>query len=106
MSVLPKTPSFRLDGRRALVAGGSSGIGLGCAVALAEAGAHVICAARGASKLMETVTAIKASGLSAEALALEITDIDAVAAAFSQLTSLDIFVNSAGTARHATARLP
>ncbi|MGB2491847.1 MAG: 3-oxoacyl-ACP reductase, partial [Candidatus Puniceispirillum sp.] len=27
---LPKTPSFRLDGRRALVTGGSSGIGLGC----------------------------------------------------------------------------
>ena len=35
---LPKTPSFRLDGRRALVAGASSGIGMGCAVALAEAG--------------------------------------------------------------------
>ena len=39
---LPVTPSFSLEGRRALVAGGSSGIGLGCAVALAEAGAHVI----------------------------------------------------------------
>ena len=39
---LPVTPSFSLKGRRALVAGGSSGIGLGCAVALAEAGAHVI----------------------------------------------------------------
>ena len=34
---LPVTPSFSLQGRRALVAGGSSGIGLGCAVALAEA---------------------------------------------------------------------
>ena len=31
---LPRTPSLRLDGRRALVTGASSGIGLGCAVAL------------------------------------------------------------------------
>ncbi|MDP4992203.1 MAG: SDR family NAD(P)-dependent oxidoreductase, partial [Marivita lacus] len=46
--ILPRTPSFRLDGKRALVAGGSRGIGLGCAVALAEAGAHVIVAARNA----------------------------------------------------------
>ena len=44
---LPTTPSFRLDGKRALVAGASSGIGLGAAVALAEAGAHVVMAARG-----------------------------------------------------------
>ena len=40
--MLPKTPSFRLDGRRAFVPGGSRGIGLACAVALAEAGAHVV----------------------------------------------------------------
>lgn len=33
---LPRTPSFRLDGKRALVTGASRGIGLGCAVALAE----------------------------------------------------------------------
>jgi NAD(P)-dependent dehydrogenase (short-subunit alcohol dehydrogenase family) len=38
---LPRTPSFRLDGKRALVTGASRGIGLGGAVALAEAGAHV-----------------------------------------------------------------
>jgi len=38
---LPQTPSFRLEGRRALVVGASSGIGLGAAVALAEAGAVV-----------------------------------------------------------------
>jgi NAD(P)-dependent dehydrogenase (short-subunit alcohol dehydrogenase family) len=38
---LPSTPSLRLDGLKALVTGASSGIGLGSAVALAEAGAHV-----------------------------------------------------------------
>jgi len=42
---LPTTPSMRLDGKRALVAGASSGIGLACATALAEAGAEVVLAA-------------------------------------------------------------
>lgn len=59
---LPKTPSFRLDGKRALVTGASSGIGQACAVALAEAGAHVICAARGADRLQDTVAAMTAKG--------------------------------------------
>ena len=38
---LPRTPSTRLDGRRALVTGAGRGIGLACAAALAQAGAHV-----------------------------------------------------------------
>ena len=67
---LPKTPSFRLDGKRALVTGASSGIGQACAVALAEAGAHVVCAARGAERLAATVEEMQASGWSAEALQL------------------------------------
>ena len=70
---LPRTPSFRLDGRRALVTGASSGIGLGCAVALAEAGAHVVCAARGEARLSEAVAAMQAAGYSAEALVLDIS---------------------------------
>ena len=40
--MLPRTPSYRLDGKRAVVIGGSRGIGLGCAVALAEQGASVV----------------------------------------------------------------
>jgi len=100
---LPHTPSFRLDGRRALVAGASRGIGLGCAMALAEAGAHVICAARGKEALDEAVQAMQAEGLSAEALVLDLADLDAMTAAMRGLGSLDIFVNSAGTARHSKA---
>ncbi|MEN0000371.1 MAG: SDR family oxidoreductase [Pseudomonadota bacterium] len=97
---LPKTPSFRLDGKTALVAGASSGIGLACAAALAEAGAHVICAARSAEKLNDAVGAINAAGLSAEAAAFDVTDLEATAALISSLDRLDVFVNSAGLARH------
>ena len=97
------TPSFRLDGRVALVTGASSGIGLGCAVALAEAGAHVICAARGQEKLEQVVSAIKEQGYSAEALQLDVTDVKAVAKAVSAFKSLEIYVNSAGLARHSSA---
>jgi NAD(P)-dependent dehydrogenase (short-subunit alcohol dehydrogenase family) len=100
---LPLTPSFRLDGRSALVAGASSGIGLGCAVALAEVGAHVICVARRQDQLEETVAAIDAKGFSAEAMQLDITDVSAVAKAISALRTLDIYVNSAGVARHSSS---
>jgi NAD(P)-dependent dehydrogenase (short-subunit alcohol dehydrogenase family) len=103
MMELPKTPSFRLDGKRALVAGASKGIGLACAVALAEAGAHVICAARGKTELEHAVAAMAAQKLSAEALVLDITDLAALEAAFVKIGRLDIFVNSAGTARHSQA---
>ncbi len=50
---IPRTSSFRLDGERVLAAGGSSGIGFGCASAsaLAQAGAHVVIGARTAVKL-------------------------------------------------------
>lgn len=100
---LPRMPSFRLDGRRALVAGASSGIGLGAAAALAEAGAQVICAARNQAKLREAVDAITAQGWQAEALVLDITNTEATAKAFSALGDLDIYVNSTGAARHSAA---
>lgn len=103
MVKLPHTPSFRLDGRRSLVTGASRGIGLGCAVALAEAGSHVICAARGREALEEVVAAIRAEGYSAEPLVIDITDLDAVMSAIGELDSLDVYINSAGTARHAPA---
>lgn len=99
---LPRTPTFRLDGRRALVTGASSGIGQACAVALAEAGAHVICVARGAARLEETVAALRAEGWSAEPMGLDITDLTALDAAL-QGQRLDVVVNSAGTARHSPA---
>lgn len=100
---LPHTPSFRLDGKRALVAGASSGIGLGCAVALAEAGADVVLAARSADKLENAVSALLSQGLKAQALPLDIADITAVQSVFAEQPLVDIVVNSAGMAKHSPA---
>ncbi len=100
---LPKIPSFRLDGRRALVTGASSGIGAACASALAELGAHVVCAARGADKLQAVVEEINARGDSASALQLDMADLDQLAAALTAEAAFDVVVNSAGTARHTPA---
>jgi 2-deoxy-D-gluconate 3-dehydrogenase len=103
MMTLPRTPSQRLDGKRALVTGASSGIGQGCAVALAEAGAHVVCAARGLEKLQQSVDAMVAEGWSAQAMALNMSDLDAVAGMFASQAPFDVVVNSAGLARHSAA---
>ena len=100
---LPATPSFRLDGKRALVAGASSGIGLGAAVACAEAGAHVVLAARRRASLDAAVAALREKGLSAEAFVLDVTDIHATAAALAEVAPFDVLVNSAGLARHSPA---
>jgi NAD(P)-dependent dehydrogenase (short-subunit alcohol dehydrogenase family) len=100
---MPRTPSFRLDGKRALVAGASSGIGFGCAVALAEAGAHVVLSARSPEKLTEAVETIRAAGFSAEALVLDIADVEATEAAVSGQAPFHVLVNSAGIARHGPA---
>ena len=101
MTDLPRTPAMDLTGKRALVTGASSGIGLGCAVALAEAGAHVVCAARRPDVLGEAVSAMQAEGWRAEALPLDQTDLPALKAAFD--VPFDVVLNSAGLARHAPA---
>ena len=97
---LPKTPSFRLDGKRALVAGASSGIGLACAAALGEAGAHVTLAARRSDVLAARVAEMQAAGMSADAVAMDVTDISATAKIVADAGPFDILVNSAGLARH------
>ncbi|MEJ6392320.1 SDR family oxidoreductase [Gymnodinialimonas sp. 2305UL16-5] len=100
---LPRTPSFSLAGKKAFVPGGSKGIGLGCAVALAEAGAHVVIAARGAEAVRSAVEQINEAGFSAEGIALDVTDLDSVANVMAAAGPLDILCNSAGLARHAPA---
>ena len=96
---LPRTPSFRLDGRRALVTGGTRGIGLGAVVALAEAGAAVTLVAR--TGVEAAVAALLAGGLAVEGATLDVTDTPAVEAFVAARLAFHILVNSAGAARHA-----
>ena len=103
---LPRTPSFRLDGRRALVAGASSGIGAASAVALGEQGAEVWLAARRLPELQALAAEMAALGFTAHALPLDITDVAATEAALAALPAFDILVNSAGLARHAPPWTP
>ncbi len=81
---LPRTPSFSLENRRALVTGGSSGIGLACATALAEAGAAVVVAARNSDKVNDVVETMRAAGWQAEAAALDVADVEATEAFISE----------------------
>jgi NAD(P)-dependent dehydrogenase (short-subunit alcohol dehydrogenase family) len=96
---LLKAPSFRLDGKRALVTGGGRGIGLAAASALAAAGAHVTLAARTKSEIQAAAEAIRARGDKADALPLDVTDIAAARAAVKAVEPFNILVNNAGTNR-------
>ena len=100
---LPRTPSFRLDGKRALVTGASSGIGLAAAAALAEAGAEVTMVARGADRLAEACAQITQAGGTAVAQALDIAHIPALKTFIAAHGPFDVLVNAAGTARHSPA---
>jgi NAD(P)-dependent dehydrogenase (short-subunit alcohol dehydrogenase family) len=96
---LPATPSFRLDGRRALVTGAGRGIGLGVATAFAEAGAHVTLCARSADEIESVAEAIRGKGWLADTLACDVTDLGAFAAAIAKAAPYDVFFNNAGMNR-------
>jgi NAD(P)-dependent dehydrogenase (short-subunit alcohol dehydrogenase family) len=98
---LPATPSFRLEGRRALVTGAGRGIGLAAAAALAQAGAHVTMAARTREQIEEAAAAIRGRGQQADALVLDVTDVEAARRAVAGVAPFQILVNNAGMNRPA-----
>ena len=92
--ILPATPSFRLDGRRALVTGAGRGIGLALAAALAGAGAEMTLVARSADEIEAGARAMGGT-----AAVLDVSDLAAVRAFFDQRPAFHILVNNAGTNR-------
>ncbi len=93
---LPQTPSFRLDGKRALVTGAGRGIGLAAAAALADAGAAVTLVARSAGEIEAAAAAI---GKGAVAAVLDVSDLAAVEQFFAGQAPFHVLVNNAGTNR-------
>jgi NAD(P)-dependent dehydrogenase (short-subunit alcohol dehydrogenase family) len=96
---LPQTPSFRLNGRRAVVTGAGRGIGLGLAAALAQAGAQVTLIARSMGEIEQVAAAIAASGGQAEAVVLDVSDFGAIRQFFGSRPAFHVLVNNAGTNR-------
>jgi NAD(P)-dependent dehydrogenase (short-subunit alcohol dehydrogenase family) len=100
-SDLPSTPSFRLDGKRALVTGAGRGLGLGFATALAQAGAHVTLAARTFDQIEEAALALREQGYGATTLKVDVTDLETMQTSLGVREPFHILVNNAGTNRPA-----
>lgn len=94
-------PSFRLDGKVALVTGASRGLGRHTALALAEAGAAVALVARAANELEQVAAEAKELGLQAHPFPADLTDAATAPVLINQVVEhygrVDILVNGAGT---------
>jgi NAD(P)-dependent dehydrogenase (short-subunit alcohol dehydrogenase family) len=96
-----------LDGRVAVVTGGSRGIGRAVAVGLARAGATVVLLAQDASRLETTVGELVDQGLDVTGRAVDVADVDAVLAlpeGLGPLAAVDVLVNAAGVMSHRAAK--
>lgn len=95
------TTMFSMNGKRALITGGGTGLGRQFASTLAAAGAKVVLAARRTEPLQQTAEEIRAAGGEAHCVSVDVADPASVAAAFDELSRIgriDVLVNNAGTA--------
>ncbi len=97
--MLPRTPSFDLAGRHALVTGAGRGIGLAMAAALARAGASVVLAARSAHDIEAAAAELQEDGCQAQALCLDVSNLADMTRQIAQTGPFDILVNNAGINR-------
>tara|TARA_B110000438_G_scaffold255110_1_gene261724 strand:- start:74 stop:838 length:765 start_codon:yes stop_codon:yes gene_type:complete len=93
----PKSPSFRLDGKSALITGAGRGIGMGASIALAESGANVTLVSRTEKELKELTEHIKSLGFKANYEVLDVNDQNEVSKLIEKSSAFDILINNAGT---------
>lgn len=89
--------AFRLDGQHAVITGASRGLGRGCALALAGAGADITLVGRTQLELDSVAAEIQAMGRNARVLVADVTDIDAFSEKLNATPEIDVFINNAGT---------
>ena len=97
----PKLPSFRLDGKKALVTGAGRGIGMGASIALAESGANVTLVSRTEKELKDLTDHINSQGFTASFEVLDVNNENEVLSFINNAEPFDILVNNAGTNRPA-----
>jgi NAD(P)-dependent dehydrogenase (short-subunit alcohol dehydrogenase family) len=93
----PKLPSFRLDGKNALVTGAGRGVGMGASIALAESGANVTLVSRTDSELKDLTNHIISQGYKATYFALDVNNEKDVSDLIDKSDPFDILINNAGT---------
>jgi NAD(P)-dependent dehydrogenase (short-subunit alcohol dehydrogenase family) len=86
---------FRLDGRIAFVSGAAGHLGRAMALALGQAGAHVILNGRNESRLRDFEREMKAADCSVECATFDVGDFERVREFFAGLSRLDVLVNNA-----------